>query len=62
MEEVVQKALSKGVEMHVADEFDLARQLYETVVKLRPYHPDTNHNMGLLTHDTGNDLASLPYL
>ena len=62
MEEVMEKALSKGVEMHVAGEFDLARQLYESVVRLQPYHPDANHNMGLLKLDTENDLASLPYL
>ena len=62
MEEVMEKALSKGVEMHVAGEFDLTRQLYESVVRLQPYHPDANHNMGLLKLDTGNDLASLPYL
>ena len=62
MEEIVTEALSKGVELHVAGEFDLAGQLYESVIKLQPNHADANHNMGLLKLDTGNDLEALPYL
>ena len=62
MEQIIQKALSKGVEMHVAGDFHLAGQLYETVIKLQPNHADANHNMGLLKLDIGKDLDSLPYL
>ena len=62
MEEIVTEALSKGVELHVAGEFDLAGQLYESVIKLQPNHADANHNMGLLKLDMGNDLEALPYL
>ena len=62
MKEIIQKALSKGVEMHVAGQFDLAGQLYETVLKLQPDHADANHNMGLLKLDIGDDLEALPYL
>ena len=62
MEEIIQEALSKGVEMHVAGEFDLAIQLYSSVLKLQPNHADANHNMGLLKLDTGNNLEALPYL
>ena len=62
MEEIIQEALSKGVEMHVAGEFDLASKLYSSVMKLHPKHADANHNMGLLKVDTGEDLEALPYL
>ena len=62
MEEIIQEALSKGVEMHVAGEFDLASQLYGSVIKLDPNHADANHNMGLLKVDTGEALQALPYL
>ena len=62
MEEIIHKALSKGVEMHVAGKFDLASQLYGSVIELKPDHADANHNMGLLKLDTGNDLEALPYL
>ena len=62
MEEIIQEALSKGVEMHAAGQFDLASQLYESILKLQPNHADANHNMGLLRLETGNDLEALPYL
>lgn len=62
MEEIIQQALSKGVEMHVAGEFDLASQLYDSVITLDPNHADANHNMGLLKVDTGHALEALPYL
>jgi predicted TPR repeat methyltransferase len=62
MEEIIQEALSKGVEMHVSGEFDFASQLYGSVIKLDPNHADANHNMGLLKVDTGHALEALPYL
>ena len=62
MEEIIQEALSKGVKMHAAGEFELAGKLYSSVMKLHPKHADANHNMGLLKADTGQDLEALPYL
>ena len=62
MEEIIQEALSKGVELHVAGEYDLASQLYESVIKLQPDHPDANHNMGVLKLTTGHDLEALSFL
>ena len=62
MEEIIQEALSKGVEMHVAGEFDLASQLYASALKLQPNHPDANHNMGLLKLDIEDDAEALLYL
>ena len=62
MDEIIQEALSKGIELHVAGEFDLASQLYESVLKLQPDHANANHNMGVLKLTTGHDLEALPYL
>ena len=62
MEEIIQEALSKGVQMHVSGNFELAGELYASVLKLHPKHADANHNMGLLKIDTGHDLDALPYL
>ena len=62
METIINGVLSKGVEMHIAGEFDLAGQLYSSVIKLDPNHADANHNMGLLKVDTGEALEALPYL
>ena len=62
MEAIIKEVLSKGVEIHIAGEFDLAGQLYSSVIKLDPNHADANHNMGLLKVDTGEALEALPYL
>jgi tetratricopeptide (TPR) repeat protein len=62
MEQLITEALKKGVDMHVSGEFDLAAQLYDSVIKLEPNHADANHNMGLLKLDIGSDLEALPYL
>ena len=62
MQEILQEALRKGVEMHVSGKFDLASQLYSSVIALDPNHADANHNMGLLKLDTGDTLEALPYL
>ena len=62
MEEIIQKALNKGVELHVAGEYDLASKLYASVIKLQPDHPDANHNMGVYKLTTGHDLEALPFL
>ena len=62
MEENIREALTKGVELHIAGEFELAGQLYGSVIELQPEHADANHNMGLLKIDTGKDLEALPYL
>ena len=62
MEEIIQDELSKGVELHIAGEFDLAARCYESVIKQQPDHADANYNMGLLKLDIGLDLEALPYL
>ncbi len=62
MDEIIQEALSKGIEMHLAGEFELASKLNSSVIKLDPNHADANHNMSLLKVDTGHALEALPYL
>ena len=62
MEEILQETLNKGVELHVAGEYDPAGQLYASVIKLQPEHADANHNMGVLKLTTGHDLEALPFL
>ena len=62
MEEIIQEALSKGIELHVAGEYDLASQLYESVLKVQPDHADANHNMGVLKLATGHDVEALSFL
>ena len=62
MEEIIKEALDKGNEMLLSGEYDLACQLYESIIQLQADHADANHNMGLLKLTTGHDLESLPFL
>ena len=62
MNDIIQEALTKGVEQHVAGKFEIAAQLYRSVLRIQPNHADANHNMGLLKLDTGLALEALPYL
>ncbi|MDB2501996.1 tetratricopeptide repeat protein [Paracoccaceae bacterium] len=62
MEEAIQKALNKGVEMHLLGEYEFANQLYSSVLKIQPNHADANHNIGLLKLDMGHDLEALRHL
>jgi protein O-GlcNAc transferase len=62
MEDVVQEALRKGVELHKAGQFDLAKELYASVIQLEPRHPDANHNISVIEMDTGNISAAVPRL
>lgn len=39
MEDIIQEALSKGVEMCVSGEFDLASKSYESVLKQGIFEP-----------------------
>ena len=62
MEEVVQEALGKGIELHQNGELVLAKQLYNSVLQLDPKHATANHNLGVIEVDTGNIAASLSFL
>jgi tetratricopeptide (TPR) repeat protein len=61
MTEMIHEAMTRGVRMHMAGEFDLARQLYGSVIKLQPNHADANHNMGVLTVGVGTFQEGLPF-
>ena len=61
MEEMIHEAMTRGVRMHMAGEFDLASQLYGSVIKLQPNHADANHNMGVLTVGVGTFQEGLPF-
>ena len=62
MEDVVQEALSKGVELHNSGQFDLAKELYASVINLVPRHADANHNTGVIEMDAGSISLALPHL
>lgn len=62
MDDIIQEALEKGVKLHAAGQLDLAAQLYEAALKLKPNHREANHHMGRLKIDQGKQLEALQYL
>ena len=62
MDNILQEALAKGVELHKAGQLGLAKELYASVIQLEPRHPDANHNIGVIEMDTGNISAAVPLL
>ena len=62
MEDTLQEALTKGVEMHKSGQLDLAKQLYTFVNQFEPRHADANHNLGVIEIDTGNIQEAIPLL
>ncbi len=43
VDDIIQEALEKGVKLHAAGQLDLAEQLYEAALNLKPNHPEANH-------------------
>ena len=62
MLDVVEELLQKGIELHKSGKAQVAYQLYNTVLKEQPNHPDANHNMGVLAVDVGKVQDALPFL
>ena len=62
MDNIVEDALFKGVEMHKAGQFETAKQLYASVIKAEPKHTDANHNTGVIEMDDGNVSQAIPFL
>jgi len=62
MDDIIQEALEKGVKLHAAGKLDLAAQLYEAALKLKPNYREANHHMGRLKIDQGKQLEALQYL
>ena len=62
METVVEETLSKGLDAHKAGQFVEAAIHYNSVLKNAPKQPDANHNLGVLSVNTGKVLEAMPML
>ena len=62
METVMEETLSKGLEAHKAGQFVEAATHYNSVLKNAPKQPDANHNLGVLSVNTGKVLEAIPML
>lgn len=56
------KRLRRAVELHQAGNLRDAEVLYRAILKVRPDHPDANHNLGVLAGQTRRFEVGLPYL
>ena len=61
MELTLDQALQKGVEAHTAGKVQEADRYYTAILKAQPYHPDANHNMGVLAAGIGKVEEALPF-
>lgn len=62
MELTVDEALSRAIQAQKAGRLTEADQLYTAILNVKPYHPDANHNIGLLAIGVGKTTDALPYL
>ncbi len=57
----IEQALHQAVVQHSSGNLQVAQELYLAILQVAPSHPDANHNLGILTIQTGQPAASLPY-
>jgi len=58
----VDVAFKQAVAHHQAGRLQEAEGLYRAILQVQPYHPDANHNLGVLAGQVGQHAAGLPYL
>ncbi len=56
--QIIDKTLLRGVELQLAGETKLAKQLYSAILKISPRHADANHNLGAVEMDLGEFLEA----
>lgn len=61
MELTIDQALQRGIVAHKAGKIVEADQMYTAILKSNPYHPDANHNMGVLAVGIGKVADALPF-
>ena len=62
MELTAKQALKNGIQVHKAGKALEAIEYDTSILKVKPKHPDINHNMGILAIDLGKIEVALPYL
>ena len=58
MEIFVENKLNEGILAQKEGNFDVAENIYQTILKQNPFHSDANHNLGILSlYANNSDLA-----
>ena len=55
-------AFQQAIAHHQAGQLQEAEQLYRAILQAQPFHPDANHNLGVLAAQANQPAAALPYL
>ena len=61
MELNLDEVLKKGLEAHKDGKLQEADRHYRAILKIKPKHPDANHNMGILAVSFGKIQEALPF-
>ncbi len=57
----VDQVLQQAIGHHRAGQLQDAERLYQSILHSQPYHPDANHNLGVLAVQINQLAAALPY-
>ena len=60
MELTIEQALQQGVVAHKEGRLEEAERLYRAILQSQPFHPDANHNLGLIAVSVNKAGAALP--
>ena len=60
MELTIEQALQQGVAAHKEGKLQDAERLYRAILQSQPFHPDANHNLGVLAVSVNKADAALP--
>jgi len=58
----VDAVLKQALAHHQAGRLQEAEQIYRAILQAQPFHPEANHNLGVLARQAGQHAAGLPYL
>ena len=61
MKLTIKEAIEKAVSAHKAGQLQDAEKLYKAILQAQPKHPDANHNLGVLTVNSGEVSKALPF-
>ena len=62
MELTIEQALQQGIAAHKEGKLQDAERLYRAIIRSQPFHPDANHNLGILLLSLNKADAALPLL
>ena len=61
MELSIEEALQQGIIEHKSGNFQKAEQLYLSIIKAQPKHPDANHNLGIIAISKNQPALAVPF-